>query len=295
MPARASPTVRRRRLALELRRLREEAGLTIERVSRELECSQSKVSRIETAHVTATPRDVRDMLALYGVDDARRDELVQLAREARHRGWWHEYRDDHADSASYVGFEVAATSIHIYELRVVPGLLQIPEYARAVIRAVSRGTSPATIARRVELRMARQSILTEENPPSLWVVLDEAVLHRLVGGREVMRRQLDHLVERAQLPNVTLQVLPFTAGAHSGIDGAFEIHGFEEPGHPAVVHLEHLINQEYEDQPEVVRRYARSFDLLRATALGPDESVARVGELAEQLSHLHLAKDTLPS
>jgi hypothetical protein len=257
--------------------------LTIERVAEALECSESKVSRVETAHVSATPRDVRDMLELYGVADARRDGLVQMAREARQKGWWHKYRDYHSDAASYVGFEVAAISIQIYEIRLVPGLLQIPEYARAVIRGVSPNASPEEIARRVELRMARQPLLTEENPPSLWVVLDGAVLHRMVGGPGVLREQLNHLVEQVHLPSVTLQVLPYAAGAHSGLDGAFEILGFEEPGDPDVVHLENYTSQLYLERPDEIRRYSLSFDLLRATALGPDDSAVLIAEVAKQL------------
>jgi transcriptional regulator with XRE-family HTH domain len=283
VPARPSPTVRRRRLAIELRRLREESGLTIERVAEALECSESKVSRVETAQVSATPRDVRDMLELYGVAGTQRDVLVQMAREARQKGWWHKYRDYHADQASYVGLEVAANSIRVYEALLVPGLLQIAEYSRAVIRALNPGATPEELARRVELRLARPPILHEENPPSLWAILDEAVLHRLIGGPGVMREQLNHLVEQAQLPNVTLQVLPYTAGAHSGLDGAFDILGFDEPGDPDVVHVENFTSQLYLERPDEVRRYSLIFDLLRASALGPDDSVAFVIELAKQL------------
>jgi transcriptional regulator with XRE-family HTH domain len=283
VPARPSPTVRRRRLAIELRHLREEAGLTIERVARALECSESKVSRLETAHVTATPRDVRDMLELYGVTGSRRDELVQMAREARQKGWWFKYRDHLADQASYVGLEVAADSIRIYKPLLVPGLLQTPEYARAVIRALYPGDSPEELGRRLELRMARQPILAEESPPALWAVLDEAALHRLVGGPKVMREQLHHLVEQAQLPNVTLQVLPYTAGAHPALDGPFDILGFDEPGDPDVVHIEGFASQLYLERPEDVRRYSQVFDLLRASALGPDDSAAFITRLAQHL------------
>jgi transcriptional regulator with XRE-family HTH domain len=283
VPARPSPTVRRRRLAIELRRLREDAGLTIERVAEALECSESKVSRVETAHVTATPRDVRDMLELYGVVGTQRDGLLQMAREARQKGWWHKYRDYQADQASYVGLEVAVDSIRVYEALLVPGLLQLPEYARAVIRALNPSAAPDEIARRLELRMARQPIITEENPPSLWAILDEAVLHRLVGGPGVMREQLNFLVEQAQLPNVTIQVLPYTAGSHSGLDGAFDILSFEEPGDPDVVHLENFTSQLYLERPDEVRRYSLVFDLLRATALGPDDSAAFIAQLAKSL------------
>jgi transcriptional regulator with XRE-family HTH domain len=283
VPARPSPSVRRRRLAIELRRLREEAGLTIERVAEALECSDSKVSRIETAHVSATPRDVRDMLELYGVVGAQRDALVQMAREARQKGWWHKYRDYHGDQATYVGLEVAADSIQVYEALLVPGLMQITEYARAVIRALNPSSPPEEIARRLELRVARQPLLIAENPPLLWAILDEAALHRQVGGPGVMREQLNHLVEQAQLPNVTIQVLPYTAGAHSGMDGSFDILGFEEPGDPDVVHLENFTSQLYLERPDEIRRYSLIFDLLRAAALAPDDSVAFLTKLSKQL------------
>jgi hypothetical protein len=238
---------------------------------------------VETAQVTATPRDVRDMLELYGVVGPQQDSLVQMAREARQKGWWHKYRDYRSDQASYVGLEVAADSIRAYEALLIPGLLQITEYARSVIRALNPTASSEEIARRLELRLARQALISEANPPSLWVILDEAVLHRLVGGPGVMREQLNHLVEQAQLPNVTLQVLPNTAGAHPGMDGSFDILGFEEPGDPDVVHIENFTSQLYLERPEEVRRYTLIFDHLRAAALGPDDSSAFLAELAKNI------------
>jgi transcriptional regulator with XRE-family HTH domain len=283
VPARPSPTIRHRRLAMELRRLREEAGLTIERVAEALECSDSKVSRIETGHVNATPRDVRDMLELYGVAGGQRDLLIQLAREARQKGWWHKYRDYQADQAGYVGLEVGADSIWEYGALVIPGLLQTKEYAEAVIRALMPDASAEEIAHRLELRMARQPLLTEADPPSLWAVLDEAALRRLVGDAGVMREQLTHLAEEGQLPNVTLQVLPYTAGQHAGMDGAFDILRFEERADLDVVHLENFTSQLYLERPEEVRRYFLVFDHLRALALGPDDSRAFLTDLAKEL------------
>jgi transcriptional regulator with XRE-family HTH domain len=283
VPARSSPTIRRRRLAIELRRLREEAGLTIERVAEALECSPSKVSRVETGHVNATPRDVRDMLALYGVVGAQRDALVQMAREARQKGWWYKYRDDQADQAFHAGLEVAADSIRMYAALLVPGLLQIAPYARTVIRALNPGIRPEEVEHRLELRLARQSLLTQADPPLLWAILDEAALHRLVGGPGVMREQLHHLIEQAQLPNVTVQVLTYTAGQHAGMHGAFHIFGFAEPGDPDVVHLEHSTSRLYLERPEEVQRYSLLFDHLRAAALAPDDSIAFVTELAKEL------------
>src|SRR3989440_726380 len=230
---RASPTVRRRRLGLELRRLREAAGVTIDTVAERLECSSSKISRIETGHTGATPRDVRDMLEVYGVSGAATEGLVQVAREARQKGWWHLYGT--VLTSAYVGLEAAASEIHAYEGQVVPGLLQTDNYAREMILKGRPDITQAELDRRVHVRMARQSLLTQDDPLRLWVVLDEAVFHRTVGGPTVMRRQLDHLAMVAELPNVTLQVLPFAAGAHAGMDGSFAILGYEDPADPDVV------------------------------------------------------------
>jgi transcriptional regulator with XRE-family HTH domain len=282
VPTRQSPTVRRRRLGMELRRLREASGLTIDRVADALECSHSKISRIETAQVRATPRDVRDMLEIYGVEGDQREGLIQLAREARQTGWWHAYPDVTKES-TYVGLEVAAASIRSYEALLVPGLLQTTEYARAVTRAVRPDQRQEQIERQVELRMARQSLLTQDDPPALWVIIDEGVLCRSVGERGVMSEQLYHLTEVAELPTVTLQVLPFGAGQHAGMDGAFTILGFPEPADPAVVYLENATSDLYLESPEDVRRYTLLFDHLRAAALKPDDSTDYLATLVKQL------------
>jgi transcriptional regulator with XRE-family HTH domain len=279
---RQSPTVRRRRLAIELRRMRDAAGLTIEQVAKALECSDSKVSRIETAQVGATPRDVRDMLELYGVEGQQREALVQIAREARQRGWWQAYGDAF-EEATYVGFEVAVASIRTYEALLVPGLLQTTEYARALIRALRPDWRDEDVERRVELRMTRQRLLSDSDPPALWAVIDESALRRWVGGREVMRRQLHHLVEVATLPTVTLQVVRFSAGEHGGMAGAFTILGFPEAVDPEVVYLENLASDVYLDRPEEIRRYAHLFNYLRSVALKPDDSTVRIDILAGNL------------
>src|SRR5215216_5098427 len=200
-----TPTIRRRRLAAELRRLREAAGLTIDQVAEALECSSSKISRIETEQVSATPRDVRDMLSLYGVEGQQRDALLQVSREARQKGWWFQYRD--LPEATLVGLEAAASSLRIWEPIRIPALFQTREYARASLRAVRPTLNAEDIERRVELRLARQGLLVHDNPPELWAVLDEAALQRPVGGHDVMANQLKRLIEAAELPNVTLQLL----------------------------------------------------------------------------------------
>ncbi len=278
-----SPTVRRRRLAARLRELRENANLTIDEVGDRLECSASKISRIETGHVGVTPRDVRDMLEVYGVDDDERDALVQLAREARKKGWWHAYNE--VFTGAFVGLESDASFLHTHQALLVPGLLQTEAYTRAVIRAIRPDIGEADVDLRVRGRLSRQKLLTDEpNPPEYWAVLDQAVVERMVGGPEIMREQLKRLVELASLPHVTLQVVPFSAGAHAGMDGPFLILGFPEQADPDVVYVEYSTSGVYLEQPEDVHRYTLIFDHLRAAALKPDDTVELVDRTADRLS-----------
>lgn len=281
MASRPSPTVRRRRLGLELRRLRETAGVTIEYVADRLECSASKISRIERGHSGATPRDVRDMLAVYGVRGPDAEELVQVAREARQKGWWHLYGA--VLTGAYVGLEADASSIRAYEALVVPGLLQIPEYARAMIERARPDISRTEVDRRIHVRTERQSLLTQDDPLEFWVVLDEAVFHRLVGGPTVMRKQLEHLIKISALPNVTSQVLPFSFGAHAGMDGSFAILGYEEEADPDMVFAENAAGGLFLEKDEELQRYQQIFNQLRASALPPDESVAFFTARAKEL------------
>jgi len=281
MAARRSPTVQRRRLGIELRRMREQAGLTIEQVAKAIDCSDSKVSRIENGQVSATPRDVRQILDLCGVGGEQREALVQVATEARQKGWWQAYGDTLV--VALVGLEAAATTIRTYELACVPGLLQTADYARTVIRTSRPDLHPKQVERWVGLRMARQGLLSQDDPPALFAVLDESLLHRPVGGRGVMRDQLCHLAEAAALPTVTLQVLPFAAGEHAGMSGPFTIFGFADSADPDVVYLEHAKSDLYLESLEEIQRYILAFDRLRATALTPDDSVAFLATLASEL------------
>jgi transcriptional regulator with XRE-family HTH domain len=283
VPARRSPSVRGRRLGLELRRLREVAGLTIEQVAATLECSDSKISRIETGQVSATPRDVRDILDIYQIRGQQRDWLIQLARESRQKGWWHkEYHD--LPISNLVGLEDAATLIRAYRELVVPGWLQTEAYARAVIRAILIDR-PHEVERRVKLRMTQQEKLlgnaTKDGSPALWAILDEAVLRRSIGGSSVMRKQLEHLGEAATLPHVNLQVLPFEKGAHAGLDGGFTIVGFEQVGDPDVVYLEHTTSDLYLEDSKSINRYDLLFKDLQATALDLKSSIEFLGKVAE--------------
>jgi transcriptional regulator with XRE-family HTH domain len=281
MPA-LNPTVRNRRLGVELRRFREGAGLTIEQVAARLECSISKVSRIETAQVRPTPRDVRDLLDMYGVEDDSREALLRIAREARQRGWWELYSD--LPKSTLAGVESAADSIRAYSQALVPGLLQTEEYARAVIRAIHAGFDPPEIDRRVELRMARQQLLTRERPLRLWVVLDEAIARREVGGRDVLRRQLDHLATVTALRDVTIQVLPFRSGAHAAMDGEFAIIGFPERGETDITYIENATSDLYVEEADAVSRYIEIFDRVRDAALSPTASRAFLTRAARELS-----------
>ncbi|MGH3494607.1 MAG: helix-turn-helix domain-containing protein [Sciscionella sp.] len=278
----ASPTVRRRRLSAELRRLRELAGLTIEEVGERLECSASKISRIETGQVGVNPRDARDMLELYGLDDDERMALVALAREARHKGWWHAYSE--VFTGTFVGLESEAASLHTFQALLVPGLLQTEAYTRAVIRAIRPDGDEAELERRIAGRIQRQKLLQDPEPPQYWAVIDEAVLWRTVGGRAVMRDQLWHLVAVAKLPWVTLQVMPFEAGEHAGMEGAFLILGFPETADEDVVYVEYTTSGVYLERESDVVRYTVMFDHLRAAALSPEETIGRLGQMAERLS-----------
>jgi transcriptional regulator with XRE-family HTH domain len=277
-----SPTVRRRRLASELRGLREAAGLTIEQVAERMEVSSSKISRLETARVSAPPRDVRDLLEIYGVTGEQRETLLSIAREARQRTWLDEYSD--LPFAAAADMEGAAASIRIYSALVVPGLLQTVDYARAVLGAIRLDLEEDEIERRVDLRKSRQSLLAREGSRTLWVVLDEAVLRRVVGGPEVMRAQLQRLMEVTALPRLTLQVLPFAAGAHAGLDGEFDLYSFAEAADQDVVFIENTISDLYLESADAIRRYNLLFDHLRAKALDPAHSAEFFARVAKELS-----------
>jgi transcriptional regulator with XRE-family HTH domain len=277
-----SPTVRRRRLAAELRRLRDQAQLTIEDVAEKLSCSSSKISRIETGHVGVSPRDARELLKLYGVSPDQTEALVQLAKEARKKGWWHAYGE--VFTGAFVGLEAEASSLRAYQALLVPGLLQTEPYMRAVIRAARPDATPAQIDKRARGRLARQRLLLDPEAPRYWAVMDEAVLHRPVGGRVAMRAQLEWLIDRAALPNVTIQVLPFAAGAHAGMDGPFLILGFPEQIDPDVVYVDTTTAGIYLEDPAEILRYTLMFDHLRAAALGPDASLARIAQIAEKFA-----------
>lgn len=271
-----SPTVRRRRLAAELRRLRDRSQLTIDDVATKLKCSASKISRIETGHTGVSPKDARELLRLYGVPDDELEALVQLAREASKKGWWHVYQE--VFTGAFVGLEADASSLRAYQALLVPGLLQTQDYMRAVIRAARPDATPAEVDKRVQARLARQQLLLEPDPPRYWAVIDEAVLCRSVGGAEVMADQLRALTVRATLPHVTIQVLPFSAGAHAGMEGPFLILSFPEQVDPDVVYVDNTAAGIYLEDPAEILRYTLMFDHLRAAALSPDDSLTVIAD-----------------
>lgn len=279
--AKRSPTVRERRLARALRHLREEAGLTIEEIAEKLEMSASTVSRMETAQVGVRPRDLKFLLDMYEVSEAERDQLLQIARERRQQRWWREYAD--LPSILFAGLEEDASAIWQYSTQLIPGLLQTEAYARAVLQAIRLDAKPGDVERRLELRIHRQELLTSEHAPEYWVVLDEAVVLRQVGGPAIMADQLGELIEAARRPNVTLQVLPFTSGEHAGMDGEFTVFHYLESADPDVVYIENTGSDLYLEAPEVTRRYSKIFDHLRAAAQNPAESIRTLGGIQSEL------------
>lgn len=266
--------VRRMLLGSHLRRLREARGITREAAGYSIRASESKISRMELGRVSFKTRDVEDLLTLYGVnDEAERNALLSLAREANVAGWWHSYSDVLPNwFPTYVGLEGAASLIRAYEVQFVHGLLQTPAYARAVVERGMKGASPADIERRVALRMERQKYLLSTGGPEFHVVLDEAALRRPYGDREVMRGQLQHLIEISERPNVRLQIMPFGFGGHSGESGAFTILSFPESDLSDVIFLEQLTSALYLDKAEDVTQYEKAMKELQQDSPGPDES-----------------------
>ncbi|MFC4533881.1 helix-turn-helix domain-containing protein [Sphaerisporangium dianthi] len=280
----SSPTLRARRLATELIRHREAAGLSREEAARRLEWSPSTIFRIETGRSKPQPRSVRELLTLYDVAGSERDGLIQLAREARERGWWHSFRDVLPDPYEvYIGLEAGAASLHNFEPVTIPGLLQTADYARAVTKGGAQELGKEEIKRLVEVRLTRQNVLAKEDRPRLWVVIDEAAVRRMVGGAQVMRAQLRHLVTVADEGKTTLQVVPFGAGAHAGTSGSFVILGLPEPADAQVVYVETLTGDFYLEERNDVSAYTIAFERLRATALSPDDSIGLVKRAADDL------------
>jgi transcriptional regulator with XRE-family HTH domain len=266
--------VLRMRLGSQLRRLREAVGITPERAGFEIRASRSKISRLENGRVKLKNRDVTDLLALYGVtDEAVRSKFLALVIRSNVPDWWGEYNDILPGwFESYLGLEAAAATIRSFEVQFVNGLFQTADYARAVTGLGRKSAEDDEIERWVKLRLQRQELLSRPDPPNVWSVMDETVLRRPAGDAAVMRAQYRHLVEIAELPHVTLQVIPFAKGAHAGESGSFTVLRFEEPDLPDVVYLEQLTNAFYLEQRADVERYLEVVDEISGAALTPDET-----------------------
>jgi transcriptional regulator with XRE-family HTH domain len=280
----SGPTVRRMLVGAQLRRLRTEQGLTREQAGEAIRASEWKIHRLENGQVGFKDRDVVDLLALYGVTDpAEVDPLLAMARDANNPGWWQQYGDLLPQwFRAFVDLESAATLIRTYEGQLVPGLLQTEDYMRAVVGGAYLGEVPEELERRVALRMARQALLERPAAPRLWAVVDEAALRRPVGGREVMRGQLERLIQATKLPDVTLQVLPWSAGAHPAMTRAFSILRFGDQDLPDVVYVEHLTNALYLDRREDVNQYLHVMDTISVRAASPDKTVDTLHKLLQE-------------
>ena len=285
MPARRpTPTLRLRRLAAGLRRLRADAGLTREEVTERTGINEATLYRLEAAKARPQTRTLMALLGLYGVTDEQRTELLALARQSDEQSWLQSFPSELPEPyTTYISFEGEAQSLLNYECLFIPGLLQTEDYARA---ALQRGMPTATkdeIARLVEARMSRQGVLTRESPLRLWAIVDEAALHRPVGGPSAMKAQLEHLAEAAELPQVTLQALPYAVGGHPGMPGSFVILQYADAGIGDVVYIETQAGDLFLESDTDLSRFGAIFEHLRALALPPDESVALIHSAARDL------------
>ncbi|WP_413775617.1 helix-turn-helix domain-containing protein [Micromonospora sp. RTGN7] len=272
-------------LGTQLRRLRDASGVTREGAGWEIRASESKISRMELGRVGFKERDVADLLSLYGVTDAEeRASLLKLARDANSPGWWHRYGDVLPSwFQSYLGLEAAAALIRSYEVQFVPGLLQTPAYARAVVLLGHRGAGAEEVDRRVGLRMQRQELLRRPRPPQLWAVVDEAAVRRPIGGAEVMREQLTALIEATRSPHVRLQIIPFDAGGHAAAGGAFTILRFGDQDLPDIVYIEQLTSAIYLDKREDLDYYAVAMERLCVEAEPPERTPELLAKLRDEL------------
>jgi hypothetical protein len=271
-------------LGTQLRRLREGAGVTPDQAGYEIRASRSKISRMETGHVGFKTRDITDLLTLYGVSDEQlRARLVAMAQQASRPDWWAQYSDILPGwFESYLGLESVSSTVRSFELQFVHGLFQTQDYARAVTRLGHRSAPPAEVERRVGLRVRRQELLSRADPPRIWSVMDEAVLRRPFGSPAVLRAQLHRLIEAAELPHVTLQVVPFSRGGHAAASGAFTVLRFEEPDLPDVVYIEQLTGAVYLDQRPDVEHYLEVADQLSGEALTPVASRLFIEQVAKE-------------
>ena len=274
-----SPTIRQRELGMRLREFRTAKGLTVEDVAKELLCSPTKVSRAETGARRATLRDVRDLCQIYGVDSETSAELMELAREARQPGWWTKYDD--LKIAPYIGMEQAATAITAFGMYYVPALLQTEDYARAIIKGIAPKIEEAILGQRVEARMMRQKLLSQPKPPKYRAVVDEAVLHRQVGGLAVMKAQLDKILSLMREEKAAIQVIPYEVGAYAAVDSNFAYLEFAGTMLPDLVFVEGLASNLYMERPDELERFREALDYLRDEALNPRDSAKTIEEIRD--------------
>jgi transcriptional regulator with XRE-family HTH domain len=279
-PGGSSPTVLRILLGSQLRKLREAKGITREEAGYLIRASESKISRMELGRVSFKERDVIDLLEMYGVADGDRTALIGLARDANSPGWWHKYSDVLPDwFGVYVGLEEAASLLRVYEVQFVPGLLQTADYTRAIVKRGQPAASADEVERRILLRAARQEMFTKPGAPRLWAVVDEAALRRPIGGRAVMRAQLERLITATEEPHVTLQVVPFGSGGHAAEGGTFTIMRFPAAELPDVVYVEQLTSALYLDKREDVEKYSEVMDQLSVESAPPERTAAILSEI----------------
>ncbi|TDD06987.1 XRE family transcriptional regulator [Nonomuraea deserti] len=280
----SGPTALRILLGSQLRKLREAKNVTREEAGHLIRGSESKISRMELGRVGFKERDVADLLTLYGVVDAQaRAAVLDLVATANEPGWWHRFNDVLPTwFQAYVGLEEAAARIRTYEVQFVPGLLQTKEYTRAVVTAGAAGIGAEEIARRVDLRLERQRILDKPDGPIFWAVIDEAALRRPIGGAEVMRAQIEHLIELMRQQSITIQIMPFSFGGHSAEGGAFSILRFPDNDLPDVVYVEQLASALYLDKREDVDRYTEVMERLCAVSTTPDETIELLRTIADE-------------
>jgi transcriptional regulator with XRE-family HTH domain len=281
---RKSPTVHRRRLGSELRRMREEAGRTHREVAAHLDCSQGKISQIELGRVPVRTSDVRLMAEFYGADSEQVTTLTDLAQDSKQRGWWQEYPStaQRPGFETYLGLETAAKAVSCFGSEPIPELLQTVEYSNAVLASDQRNLSAAEVQERLTVITTRQQRMLGDNPLELWAVLDEAALRRAVGGAAVMRSQLEHLVLMGYRRNVTIQVLPFGVGGHPLMGDRIAVFSFPDPADPQVVHLGDSANSRFMDKAADTRDYLAAFEKVCTTALGPKESSAFISAVADE-------------
>ncbi|GAA3103436.1 MULTISPECIES: helix-turn-helix domain-containing protein [Nonomuraea] len=280
----SGPTALRILLGSQLRKLREAKNVTREEAGHIIRGSESKISRMELGRVGFKERDVADLLTLYGViDQQARAAVLDLVSTANEPGWWHRFNDVLPTwFQAYVGLEEAAARIRTYEVQFVPGLLQTKEYARAVVTAGAAGIGAEEIARRVDLRLERQRMFDRPDGPVFWAVIDEAALRRPIGGIEVMKAQIEHLIDLMRQPNITIQIMPFSFGGHSAEGGAFSILRFPDTDLPDVVYVEQLASALYLDKREDVDRYTEVMERLCAVSTTPDETIELLRTIADE-------------